>query len=326
MRRLLRGVIGAIGVLVFSGCGTQGVGIATVVSTKLADGRPVFRFGFGAEGGAQPALVARSAGGFALVYVGTRPRDRHLYLSTSPDGQTWLPAQRVADGEFSDQSPALLEDEAGQLHLYFVSNRSGLNQAVYHATLTGHKASEPVIVPGMSAAQRVAVARMGEEALVLAEVVGAGIVAYRGRPGGGLSALSSVAQAGAEPAVCALGDGRVAVAFQREGKIIVRAGHPGVWGEEIVAADATTRLRDPALHADAEGMVLAYAERHGAGNMQLRLRAFDESFKFRTLEMPGIGSGESRGATFAVSPQGLRLLAWGMKTTDGQQGVMVTRH
>lgn len=326
MRQLIWAALCAAGLLVLPGCGTQGAGLTTLVPATLADGRSVASFGFGAEGGAQPALLARAAGGFSLVYVGTRPRDRHLHLATSVDGQTWSRAVSVAAGEFSDQSPALVEDEAGGLHLYFISNRSGLHQEVYHCTLDGTTASEPVVVPGLQGAQRLALTRVGPEVLLVAEVMGAGVVAYQGQPGGTLAPLSPVAEAGAEPAVCALADGRVAVAFQREGKIVLRAGTPGEWGAEVIAATAATRLRDPALLAQATGGLLAYAERQGAGNTQIKLRAFDENLKFRALETPGLGPGEARGAAFAVEPQGLRLLAWGMKRADGQQGVMVTTH
>jgi hypothetical protein len=182
------------------------------------------------------------------------------------------------------------------------------------------------VVTGLQGAQRVALTRVGAQVLLVAEVMGAGIVAYQGQPGGALSPLEPVAQAGAEPAVCTLADGRVAVAFQREGQIVMRAGAPGEWGEEMVAATASTRLRDPALLAQPNGGLLAYAERHGVGNTQIKLRAFDENFKFRPLETSGIGPGEARGAAFAPISTGVRLLAWGMKTVDGQQGVMVTTH
>ena len=326
MKRVAWAALCAAGLMLLSGCGSQGAGLPVGPALTLADGRAVAQFGFGAEGGAQPSLVARAGGGFALAYVGTRPRDRHVYLATSSDGQSWTRPVAVAVGEFSDQSPALLEDKAGTLHLYFVSNRSGLHQAVYHCTLQGTMASEPHLVPGLQGAQRLALTRLGTEVVLVAEVMGAGIVAYQGEPGGALVSLAPVAEAGAEPAICALPDGRVAVAFQQEGKIVLREGVPGEWGAEMVAASASVRLRDPALLAKSQGGVLAYAERQGVGNTQIKLRAFDENFQFRAMEKPGIGPGEARGANFAVSLQGLRLLAWGMKTVDGQQGVMVTTH
>ncbi|MEB3222732.1 MAG: hypothetical protein VKS61_11700 [Candidatus Sericytochromatia bacterium] len=301
-------------------CGAKGIGPAA--SLGALDARVVARFGFGAEGGAQPALLARAAGGFALAYVGTRPGDRHLHVATSADGRAWGEALALPAGEFSDASPALVEDAAGGLHLYFVSNRSGLTQQVFHCAQAAGGFGEAVVVPGLGGAQELAATRVGDEVVLVAEVMGAGVLAHQGPPGGALRPLPAVAQAGAEPAVCAMAGGKVVVAFQREGKIWTRQGLPGSLGPEVVAASAGSRLRDPALGWVAGQGQLAWAER-ADGGMGLRLRPFDATLSFGEVEAPGLGAGESRGPSWAASREGVRLLAWGMKTMNGQQGVVV---
>jgi hypothetical protein len=302
-------------------CGAQGVGPAA--NLGVSDARIVARFGFDADGGAQPSLVARAAGGFALAYASTRPGARRVHVATSADGLTWGEARPLPAAEFSDASPALVEDAAGALHLYFVSNRSGLAQQVFHCAEAGGAFGEPARVPGLDGAQDLAVTRVGDEVVLVAEVMGAGVVAHQGPVGGALRALPAVAEAGAEPAVCAMAGGKVVVAFQREGKIWTRQGLPGALGPEVVAASAASRLRDPALGwAGGQGQ-LAWAER-ADGGLGLRLRAFDAKLSFGAVEAPGLGNGEARGPAWAASRDGVRLLAWGMKTMNGQQGVMVT--
>ncbi|MEB3329086.1 MAG: hypothetical protein VKQ33_07630 [Candidatus Sericytochromatia bacterium] len=318
MRWVGLGVALAIALVGLPACGTAGPAAGLVAS----DPRLVARFGFGAEGGAQPSLVARAAGGFALAYVGTRPGDRHLHVATSVDGRAWGAATALPAAEFSDASPALVEDPAGRLHLYFVSNRSGLAQQVFHCEEVGGAFGAAAVVPGLEGAQDLAVARVGDEVLLVAEVMGAGVVARQGPAGGALRVLPPVAEAGAEPAACAMAGGQVVVAYQRAGKLWTRQGLPGALGPEVLAASAGSRLRDPALGwAGGQGQ-LAWAER-ADGGMALRLRPFDAQLGFGAVEAPGLGAGEARGPAWAVSPDGVRLLAWGMKTMNGQQGVMV---
>ncbi|MEB3198606.1 MAG: hypothetical protein VKP62_15520 [Candidatus Sericytochromatia bacterium] len=301
-----------------TGCGTARLASLPVEPASLQTAR----FGFGAEGGAQPALCVRQDGTFVLVYESTRTGDRHLRLATSRDGRVWSTPEWVARGEFTDKSPALLEDAVGGLHLYFISNRDGAHPQVYHSLYEGTSFSAADPLTGLDGAQDLAVTRVGDQAVLVAEVMGAGVVAFAGAPGRALKALPAPATAGAEPAVCAASDGRVVVAFQREGKIVVREGRPGEWGPEVVAASAASRLRDPALLWREAGGMLTFAERGEAG-LALRHKAFDAQLAFVDTDAPALGEGEARGAAWATSGR-KTLLAWGMKLRNGQQGVMVT--
>jgi hypothetical protein len=308
--------------IALSGCGAA-KGTATGVSATLADGSAVASLGFGAEGGEKPAILHRAKGGYVLAYAGTRSGDRKIYLATSPDGARWGKARAVAAAAFSDQAPALAEDAEGRLHLFFASNRSGEAQGLYHAVEQGGAFAEAREIPGFEGCQDVAVAASDKGLTVVAEVMGAGILAATAADGTTFAAATEVVPAGAEPAACTLPDGRTLVAYQAEGKIWFRAGKPGGWEAPLEAATGASRLRDPGLAWHGDAGTLVYTEKGEAG-YGLIARSFDSSFRFTDAEAPAVGSGDARGAAIAVDHNGSKTFAWGMKTANGQQGVMVS--
>ena len=323
MTRLAPALVLALA-LALSGCGAKkGAGGVEVQAATTIDGRAIAKLGFGAEGGEKPALLHRAGGGWALAYAGTRSGDRKIYFSTSDDGRRWAKAQAVADADFSDQAPALAEDAQGRLHLFFASNRSGETQDLYHAVAAGDAFGEASAIAGFEGCQDLAVAQGPAGFTVVAEVMGAGLLAASSADGTTFSAPTELAPAGAEPAACALPDGRTLVAYQLEGKIWLRPGKPGAWEAPIEAATGASRLRDPGLAWAGASGLLVYAEK-GAGGMGLVARTLDATFETSSADAPSAGPGDHRGAAIALDHNGSKTFAWGMKTTSGQQGVMVS--
>lgn len=311
-------------VLSLSACGTASrAGSALGVAATTIDGRAVAKLGFGAEGGEKPALIKRAAGGYVLAYAGTRVGQRHIYVATSADGERWGKAQVASAGAFSDQAPALAEDQDGKLHLFFASNRSGETQALYHAVEAGGAFGAATEVAGFEGAQDLAVAYGAKGFTVVAEVMGAGLLAATSPDGATWSEASEVAPAGAEPAACALPDGRTLVAYQLEGKIKLQASTDGGWSKATDAASGASRLRDPGLAWEGTSGLLAYSEKGDAG-MALHARTLDPTFEPAAAEAPSAGSGDHRGVAIVSDHNGSWTFAWGMKTTSGQQGVMVS--
>lgn len=308
-----------------TGCGSAKAGSAIEVAGTTADGHALARLGFGAEGGEKPALVRRAAGGYVLAYAGTRSGSRKIYVATSADGTHWAKPKVACAGEFSDQAPALAEDAAGQLHLFFASNRSGEAQALYHAVEANGAFGQPAAIAGFEGAQDLAIARGEHGFTLVAEVLGAGLLAASSPDGVEWTTPGELAPAGAEPAAAALPDGRTLVAYQLEGKIWLKAGKPGDWAAASEAASGGSRLRDPGLAwAGATGL-LVYCEK-GAAGFELKARSLDASFRPAAADAPLAGSGDQRGVAIALDHNGSKTFAWGMKTTSGQQGVMVSTH
>lgn len=318
MRRLSLVLLAAT-LVVLPACGAKPGSANDAISALLIDGKAAQRFGFGAEGGEKPALTARAAGGFALAYVGSKSGNRHVYVATSADGRSWSKATAVAAGDFADANPAIAEDAQGRLHLYFASNRSGEDQGLFHTSLAGSTWAAATAITGFEGAQDVAACADATGVTVAAEVMGVGLLAASSPDGATFAAPSELSQQGAEPAACSLGGGRSLVAFQRDGKIWGRAGKPGAWEAEAELASGATRLRDPAL---APGELIWSMK--GEAGFGLHASLIDEQLATTPGNDPITGPGDARGPAIAIDHNGSKLLAWGMKNANGQQGVVVT--
>lgn len=315
----------AVLAITLSGCGTAKAGQAVEIATTTLDGHALARLGFGAEGGEKPALARRTAGGWVLAYAGTRSAGRKIFVTTSSDGTHWGKAQIACAGEFSDQAPALAEDAQGQLHLFFASNRSGETQALYHAVEAGGSFTAPAVVAGFEGAQDLAIARGEGGFTLVAEVMGQGLLAATSPDAKTWTTPAELAPAGAEPAAASLPDGRTLVAYQLEGKIWLQAGKPGAWTAATEAASGASRLRDPGLAWAGTSGLLVYSEK-GEGGFELKARSLDSSFDPGAADAPLAGPGDHRGVAIVLDHNGSKTFAWGMKTSSGQQGVMVSTH
>lgn len=305
--------------LLLAGCGAvPGAGM----TAQMVGGQKVVKLGFGAEGGDDPAVIRRADGSWVLAYVGTYVENRRIYVATSADGNAFAASAPIEEHEYSDQSPALVEDGDGRLHLFFTSNRDGHDFELYHSVLEpGGAWAQPQHVAGFTGLQNLAVAQREGRFLMAAEVMGDGLFVSTSADGASWTPRELVAQAGFEPAATFTADGTAVVAYQRSGQIFVRASRPGgAWSEEAVAAQGEGRLRQPAL-AWTEGRgVLVFCER-GADSFVLRRRHFDSRLSFTDGPRPAALTGEAR--TPAVSYHNGKIgLAWGMKLTGGQQGIV----
>lgn len=309
--------------LLLAGCGAvPGASAGPALTAQTVGGQKVVKLGFGAEGGEDPAVIRRADGTWAVAYVGTRVADRQLYVSTSKDGNTFSGPQAVEKHEFSDQSPSLVESANGQLHLFFTSNRNGSNFELFHTYLEadGEWAAAEQI-DGFTGAQNVTVAYRGGRFMLAAEVTGEGLVVATRSDDGPWGERELVTALGFEPAVMFMPDGQAVVAYQRAGQIYLRTSSPnGSWSDEIHAAQGEDRLRTPALAwTDGRG-VMVFTERTGDGYV-LRRRHFDSELTFTDGPRPAALPGEAR--TPAVSYHNGKIgLAWGMKLTGGQQGIV----
>jgi hypothetical protein len=305
-----------------AGCGALPGGKATTA----VNGATFTKLGFGAEGGAAPALVRRANGEWLVVYVGTNVGDRHLYWATSTDGARWSPSQAIEGADYSEQAPALVEDASGVAHLFFASNRNGQDFELFTATLSGSDWSEATAIPGYTGVQDLAAAYANGKFLLACELSGAGLVATTSADGATFADATPVADAGFDPAAAFLPDGKALVAYTSGDDLLERSGAPGAWGAEKTVVTTKSRLRGPALVWAGDHGKLVYAERQGGSgtNYQLKERRFDAGLSFTDGKPMVAFGGEANQPALAIGNNGKIGLAWGMKLSSSQQGVAFT--
>lgn len=317
---IARLAVAAIGALALFGCGAQPGGI--VVETAGVN-QAIAKLGFGAEGGSAPSLFRRTNGTWVVAYVGTNVGDRRIYWASSPDGRRWSKSQAVGEAEFADQAPALAEDAAGHVHLFFASNRDGVQWELFHARFVGATFATAEPIKGFTGTQDLAVTLQGDHFVLAAEIMGAGLVVATSKDGSQFAAQEPLTEAGFEPTATTLPDGRALVAYTRSGEVYLRAGKAGgPWGTEQHVASGSDRLREPNLAWGKDGGQLVFAER-GPEGYQLRARTFDAALEFSEGPDLPMGGGEARGPAIAFDHNGRSGLAWGIKTSSGQQGIVL---
>lgn len=310
--------------MALSGCG-KGLGLTKgapgVPQAQVVDGHTLVTFGVGAEGGEEPAL-AHTADGWVAAYAGTNSGDRHLYTTTSTDGQHWNAAKPLGSSDFSDQWPCFVNDGAGNLHLYFASNRTGDAFSVYHSRYTGGSWSAPEIVANTTGASDLAVAYANGKFVLAEETMGTGLVVSTSNDGSQFTGAATVVEQGFEPSLAVLPSGKLLLAYMHDGGLYAKSGKPGSWSSEVTAATGADKLHEPSLVWAGDHGVLAYCERTEDG-YKLRARQFDAQAKFGD-PLAGLptSDGDQRAPAVAADNQGLTGLIWGMKDSNGQQGVI----
>jgi hypothetical protein len=273
-------------------------------------------------GGGQPALT-HSKDGWLAAYVGTSVGIHHLFVSHSRDGEQWS-TPSVADGStFSDQSPRFVTTGDGTTHLYFASNRDGIDYRVFHSRYVGGSWSTPIGVDGTEGTSNLAVAFVDDHVVLATEILGNGLHYSISNDGDHFEGDRLVAAAGFEPALASLPDGRILLAYLRDGSIFARTGAKGPSEPEvtIVAGTGINSLREPALGWNGDHGLLAYTARTPLG-YSLRAARFDANAKFGAAQaaLPAI-TGAGRAPAFAVGPAGSMGLIWGTTSVDGQSNV-----
>jgi hypothetical protein len=309
-----------------AGCGTLPGATAGIKAESLG-GKGFTKIGFGAEGGTQPALLRRANGEWLMVYVGTNVGERHLYATTSTDGKTFSAPELIESADYSDQAPVLAEDAQGVAHLFFASNRDGVNFELRHARLEGAGWTASTQIDGYTGVQDLAVAYAAGRFLLAAEIQGDGLVATTSADGTTFTEREQIAKAGFDPAATFLPDGTALVAYTRSNEILTRASKPGAdWAAESVTVKGSSRLRGPALLWAGDHGKLVYAERQGATgiNYALREQRFDQGLIFQEGKPLVAFGGDANSPALAYDNHASIGLAWGMKLSSSQQGVAFT--
>jgi len=305
--------------LLLSGCGKStaaGVHVDATPQTQTVGGHTLVKF----DGGATPA-VAHTANGWVAVYAGVNLGDRQLYVTHSADGKAWDKPKKLGASAYTDQFPCLVADGQGQLHLYFASNRDGDDFQLFHATYANGAFGEPTAIADSTGASDCAVAWDGSRFVLAAETLGVGMRLETSPDGLSFTGDEIVVDQGFEPALASLGNGKLLLAYTHDGGVYAKTGQPGKWSAEITAATDSARLSEPALaFANGRGL-LVFGDR--AGSQHLGTRRFDAagSFKDGGYVLPDAG-GEGRSPGLAVGDHGDLGLIWGMKYSNGQQGVI----
>jgi hypothetical protein len=267
--------------------------------------------------------VAHTADGWVAVYAGVNLGDRHLYASHSADGKAWDRPKKLDGADYTDQFPCLVNDGGGQLHLFFASNRDGDDFRLYHATYAAGGFSQAAAIADTTGASDCAVAWDGSRFVLAAETLGVGMRLVTSPDGTAFTGDEILVDQGFEPAITALEGGKLLVAYTHDGGVFAKTGKPGAWSAESEAASSTGRLTEPALaYANGKGL-LVFGEK--AGTQHLSARRFDATGKFESVPyvLPDAG-GEGRSPGLAVGDHADLGLIWGMKYSNGQQGVVFT--
>lgn len=308
-----------------AGCGaTPSVGASAQPAALVVAGQPAVPFGFGAEGGTAPTLLKRQSGEWLIAYVGTNVADRKIYFARSADGARWSASSPIDDAPYSDQAPCLVEAADGTVHLYFASNRDGADFGLYHARLEDAGFGPAEAVPGYEGLNDLAVAQRDGRFLLAAEVRAAGLLVSTSADGVRFGEPEMLASAGFEPAACFAPDGKALVAYQRSGSLFLRASAPGAdWSAET-AIKGSDRLREPALAWSGDQARLIFSERTAAG-YRLRGRRIDANLAVTVDGLFPEVNQESRTPAVFGDDNEKNGLAWGMKSSSGQQGVVFAR-
>ncbi|MDB5099253.1 MAG: hypothetical protein JWM80_3674 [Cyanobacteria bacterium RYN_339] len=317
MKRLILGVA-----LLSAGCGKANVGVKVEATpqTQVVGGRTLVKFGFGAEGGVAPA-VAHTTTGWVAAYAGSNLGDRQLYITHSADGKAWDKPKKLGVSGYTDQFPCFAADGAGALHLFFASNREGDDFSLYQATYANGTFGAATAIADTLGAADCAVAWDGKRFVLAAETLGVGMTLKTSADGATFTGEEILVDQGFEPAITALADGKLLVAYMHDGGIYAKTGKPGAWGAEVEAATSVGRLQEPALaFANGKGL-LVFGEKNGS--QQISARRFDAAGKFESTAyvQPDAG-GDARSPGLAVGDHGDYGLIWGMKYSTGQQGIV----
>lgn len=271
----------------------------------------------------EPSLIERKAGGFAIAYATDKLGDRHVYCTTSSDGQRWSAPVAIAKSGVTDESPALYEDAAGTLHLLFASNRSQ-RFGLYEATSAdGASWSEAAALPeDPDQSYRPTVATLSSGTVALAYETLGGALRFRTRSlQGSWSEATTIHAGGGDPALSVLPDGRLALAYRSYGMLQLRSRSViGTWSEpsELGSAGAA-----PSLSTDREGSLwLVYAEGEEAAKLQERR---GDGKTWTAGSRLTAGDTDDLDPAAIVTRSGERVVTWGVKKDGRGQGLFFAR-
>ncbi len=272
----------------------------------------------------EPSLIERQGGGFAIAFSSDKLGDQHVYCTTSPDGSRWTAPVAVAKGPLTDESPALYEDAAGTLHLFFASNRSQRFRLYETTSPDGQTWSEAAALPeDPDQSYRPSVATLANGTLALAYETLGGAIRFRTKSAqGAWSEAATVHAGGGDPALAALSDGRLVVAYRSYGKLQTRTrSAAGAWGE---ASDLGTAGEAPSLAAVTQGgLWLVYAAETDAAYKLTERKLEGAAWTSETGLTTGDTDDEDPAAI--VTRSGERVMVWGARKDGRGQGLFFAR-
>ena len=313
-----------------SGCGTLVLPRATpqpATTPQLASGWQVMSV-TGAESDAiDPALIERKAGGYVLAYATDRLGDKHVFVTTSPDGVRWSTPVAVAKSELTDESPALWEDAHSRIHLLFASNRTN-QYGLYEATSSDAVAwGNAVTLPAdTQEAYHPSAALLASGSAAIAYETLGGTLRFRTRAADATwGDPSTVYQGGADPSLVAQPDGSLVVAFKSYQRLYLRSRSTmGVWSQSAevpVESEAET----PCLALDGHGgLWMVYAQQDGM-NWKVSERHSDGHAWGSPADV-ALGGLDNEHPAGLINRAGERVLAWSAAGSLRGAGIFFARH
>lgn len=272
----------------------------------------------------EPSLIERQDGSFAIAFSTDKLGDQHVYCTTSPDGARWSAPVAVAKGPLTDESPALFEDAAGTMHLLFASNRSQHFRLYETTSREGQSWSEAVALPeDPDQSYRPTVAMLANGSLALAyETIGGALRFQTRNPQGTWGEAATVHAGGGDPALAALPDGRLMLAYRSYGKLQLRSrSAAGAWSE---ASDLGSTGEAPSLSTDNQGGLWLVFAGEADTAMKLTERRGDGKTWTAGAELT-TGNTDDEHPAAIVTRSGERVMTWGVRQDGRGQGLFFAR-
>lgn len=315
---MVRSLATLIAVAALTGCGANGMqgALLSEATPQVAPGWTSVKV---APHGSEPCLIARKAGGYAIAYATDKLGDRHVYFTASTDGERWTSPVAVAKGPLSDEAPALCEDDAGALHLFFGSNRDE-RYAVYETTSTdGQGWSAPEALPAELKDDQdgnfPAIAPLPSGGLAIAYETYAGIRFRTRSAQGKWSNGETVATTAGSPALTAGSDGKITLAYMAYRKLYVRS-RSTMGGWTAPTALAGVPAESPALASDGKGgLWMVHAQK--AGEIWSLAERTLASGRWSEATALTLGETDDQAPSPLFLSGGKRAVAWG-STKDGR--------
>lgn len=315
---MVRSLATLIAAAALTGCGAGGMQGALIsdAAPRVAPGWTSVKV---AADGIEPCLVSRKAGGYAIAYATDKLGDRHVYFTSSADGARWTPPVAIAQGPLSDEAPALCEDAAGSLHLFFGSNRDE-RYAVYETTSSDGQAwsaaeALPAELKDDQDGNFPAIAPLPSGGLAIAYETYAGIRFRTRNAQGKWTSGETVATTAGAPALAVGSDGKIALAFMSYQKLYVRGrSAAGAWTAptELAGVPAET----PALTADGQGGWWMVHTQQTGEYWNLAERTFASGRWSEAIALT-LGETDDQTPSALFLGGGKRAVAWG-STKDGR--------
>jgi hypothetical protein len=272
-----------------------------------------------------PSLYRAPDGTLGVAYGSDKLGNKHIYFSSSRDGQTWSPAAPVQPGDLSDQDPALFADSRG-FHVVFASNRENPNWAMYVSDHSGGQwtAPERLNLPGSMTVEPAVCTTPHGWALTYRSLDGL-VVAESGDGHTWYQAKVAATHLG-DPAIAYVG-GKLTIVAHRSGQLFeIERETSGAWTAAKPLGFGNPALQ-PALSVDSAGTLnLAFSFRTGGPGTPTQLSTSSKvGGRWSAPEPLTSGTGDNVNPTLQILPDGGRAFAWGISGSSGDRGIVFAK-